>query len=313
MPDAINGRDFPAGTRTRVDLPMARLPGGPHLEVPVVVLQGVEPGPRVFLTGGLHGDELNGVEVIREVAESIDPSRLKGRLVAAPLVNVFGALHESRYLPDRRDLNRSFPGRERGSLASQLAHLLMTEVVDGCSWGIDLHTGSDDRDNLPQIRAELSDPEVLRLARAFGAPIVVQSKLAKGTLRKAASEVGCRMLLFETGEAKRFDAHGIAVGVSGVRRVLDELGLISDSDPMDAPSPVSMKSRWIRCPDAGFARLAIELGDRVEPKQTLGWIGGPFEDHAVLESRWSGTVIGLLRNPVVYKGDAVIHVALDPQ
>ena len=308
--DTITGRTFAPGTKTRIDLPLARLPGGPLLELPCVVVQGAHDGPRVCLTGAIHGDELNGIEIAREVVEDLDPESLHGTVIAAPLVNVFGALHESRYLPDRRDLNRSFPGSKRGSLASRLAHLLMREVVDGCTWGVDLHTGSDDRCNLPQIRADLTDPQVRENAVAFGTEVVLHAKLRAGSVRAAATKAGCRMLLFETGEALRFDADGIRIGVRGVHRLLHALGALPGYEPAELPEPhVAAKSRWIRAPKAGFARLTVALGDRVEAGERLGVIAGPFgKEYGVLKAREAGVVIGLLQNPVVYQGDAVVHV-----
>ena len=214
------------GRRRRFELPIARLMSGTPVALPVVVLHGREDGPTVWLSGAVHGDELCGVEIIRLVLEALEPSAMSGTVIAVPVVNVHGFNTGQRYLPDRRDLNRSFPGSPRGSLAARIAHLLLTEVVGRCSAGIDLHTGSDHRTNLPQIRADLDDAETLRLAEAFGAPVSIHSRTRDGSLRQAATEVGATVLLYEGGEALRFDPTAIAAGRDGTMRVLAELGMI---------------------------------------------------------------------------------------
>ena len=225
----IGGTPCPPGASTHVELPVGRLPTETWLKVPVEVVRGREPGPALWLTAAIHGDELNGVEVIRRVLSKVTPEKLRGTLIAVPIVNVFGFNARSRYLPDRRDLNRSFPGSAGGSLASQLAHLLMTEVVRHADVGLDLHTGSDHRFNWPQIRADLGDPETLRLAEAFGAPVTMFSAVRDGSLRGAATALGKPVLLYEAGEPLRFDGESLEVGARGVLNVMRALG--------NAPAP----------------------------------------------------------------------------
>jgi uncharacterized protein len=188
--------------------------------MPVVVINGKHPGPTVWLSGAIHGDELNGVEVVRRVLPRIDQRTLRGAIIAVPVVNVFGFVEQSRYLPDGRDLNRSFPGSARGSMASQLAALFMKEVVMQCELGIDLHTAAAHRTNIPQVRANLDDAETLALAKAFGAPFIIDARLRDGSVRSAATKRGIKVLLYEAGQIHRFDEEAVEAGVDGVLRVL---------------------------------------------------------------------------------------------
>ncbi len=291
---------------------MARLPAGGSLSLPVDLMHGREPGPALFLSGAIHGDELDGVEITRRVLTRLDPARLAGTVVAVPIVNLPGLVAESRYLPDRRDLNRSFPGGARGSLAARLAHLFMREIADRCSHGIDFHCGSDDRENLPQVRANLDDEETRRLARAFAAPITIHAPAPAGSLRRAAVARGSRVLLYEGGEARRFTASAIRVGVQGTMRVLAALGMIDDdngnhtgADPLE-----SRKRRWVRASRSGICILDVELGQRVRKGERLGEITNPLgTETAPVHSRASGVVIGRRIHPIVYQGEALVHIA----
>lgn len=310
-PTIVAGVSIAPGERTRIELPAGRLATGGKLTLPLEVLHGVRPGPRVWLSAAIHGDELNGVEVVRKILGEVTPGRLAGTLLAIPIVNVQGFIIESRYLPDRRDLNRSFPGSPRGSMASQLAHLFMREIVAGCSLGIDLHTGSDGRTNLPQIRADLSDPETARLARAFGAPALIHASVRDGSLRAAASDRGGRVLVFEGGEALRFERHVIDVGFAGVLRVLHELGMRKSAPPPPPDIPIESRSTaWIRAGRSGLARIHLDPGDRVAKGDRIGIIRDAFGDRTLpIKANRSGVVIGLTRQPNVNRGDALIHVA----
>lgn len=347
------------GERRRVEIPVARLPAGSWLHLPVEVWHGARPGPRVWLSAALHGDEIVGVPIIHRVMEALEGRELAGALLAVPIVNVFGFVAESRYLPDRRDLNRSFPGSKRGSLAARLAHLFMEEVVGRCGYGIDYHSGSDDRTNLPQIRADLEDEETLRCARAFGAPVTIHASTRDKSLRQAAAERGCHVLLYEGGEARRFDPPAVEAGVAGTLRVLRCLGMWEDPVPAtppavgagsssgsgaegmaeavaggpttargtgsggaeaaaggergDDPAPPTLearKTRWARAPRSGILRLEVELGQRVERRQRMGVVLDSFGERlASVRSRTAGVVIGVTRNPLVHRGDALVHVA----
>jgi predicted deacylase len=284
---------------------------GTPVALPVIVLHGRHDGPTVWLSAAVHGDELCGVEIIRQVLDGLNATAISGTVLAVPVVNVHGFNTGDRYLPDRRDLNRSFPGSARGSLASRLAHLLMTEVVSRCTVGIDLHTGSDHRTNLPQIRADLDDPATLELAETFAAPIAVHSRVRDGSLRQAATEAGATVLLFEGGEALRFEPAAIDAGRDGIRRVLHRLGLTDTPGP---PSPsatlLSRKSSWLRAAKSGILHLEADLGAQVAEGETIATIVDPFGKRlSRIKARSDGVIIGHRQHPLVNQGDAVAHVA----
>lgn len=299
------------GFERAVTLPITRLVTGADVDLPIRVVHGKHDGPTVWVDAAIHGDEAVGVEVIRQVLGDLDPKSLRGTLIAIPIVNVLGFMTGSRYLPDRRDLNRSFPGSPRGSLAARIAHLMMEQVVAKCSVGIDLHTGSDRRSNLPQIRADLADAETRRLASAFAAPVMLHAPLRDGSLRGAARERGAKVLLYEAGEAWRMDEWAIDAGVLGVRRVLAALGM---TDPLPeaetAPSTACHRSGWVRARGTGMLHLEADLGQQVGKGERLGGLFDSFGKRVrLVHADRSGIVIGRTEAPVVNRGDAVVHIA----
>lgn len=299
------------GTVRNLELPITKLVTGADVSLPVRVVHGREDGPTIWVDAAIHGDEVNGVEVIRQVMAGLDPKTFRGTLIAVPVVNVLGFMNGDRYLPDRRDLNRSFPGSARGSLASRIAHLFMTEVVDKCEVGIDLHTGADRRSNLPQIRADLDDPRTHELAERFGAPVMLHAKIRDGSLRHAARERGATVLLYEAGENLRFDDYAVDAGVVGVRRVLAALGMVEDDPgPADPPSRECRQSSWVRARRTGILRLDAHLGQEVADGERLGSLVDSFGKtlRAVYANR-SGVVIGRNEAPLVNSGDAIVHIA----
>jgi len=309
---AIGGVRVRAGASKPVELPLTRLVTGGDVSIPVQVVHGKEPGPAIWVNAAIHGDEVVGVEVIRRVLGQLSAKTLSGTVVAVPVVNVLGFLSGDRYLPDRRDLNRSFPGSSRGSLASRIAHLFMAEVVAKCSMGIDLHTAADRRANLPQVRADLDDPETRRLALAFGAPVALHASLRDGSLRQAARQAGARVLLVEAGEALRFDEVSIDAGVIGIQRVLAALGMIPRDQEPETPytTLVSRSSSWVRARASGILQLDVELGDLVEEGRRLGGISDTLGRRIrLVHADRAGIVVGLNRAPLVNVGDAVVHVA----
>jgi len=310
-PFEICDTQIKAGTVGRLEIPVARLPTGSWLSVPVVVIHGRRPGPSMWLNAAIHGDELNGIPVIHRVVRMVDPKELSGTLLCVPVVNVFGLINGSRYLPDRRDLNRSFPGSKRGSLAGQLARLFIEEVVQRCEFGIDLHTGSDGRTNLPQIRCDLDEPTTREAAIRFGAPLVLHSGLRDGSLRAAASDLGIRLLVYETGEALRFDPAGVRLGVDGVLRVISWLGMRDGSELPDASPPfISRKSGWVRARRSGFCELTVELGQRVSAGEELAVIiDATGAGRTPIHANRAGIVIGHQSSALVHRGDAVAHIA----
>jgi len=312
-PLTINGITFSAATNTTIELPVGRLYTHAPMTMPVHVIKGRRTGPRLFISAAIHGDEINGVEIIRRLLKNPAIKSLRGTIIAVPIVNVHGLINHSRYLPDRRDLNRSFPGTEKGSIAARLANLLMTEIVSQSTHGIDLHTGAQHRDNLPQIRANLDDEETARLANAFNAPVVISSNLRDGSLREAAAEYGIPMLLYEAGEALRFNEVAIRAGVKGIINVMRALDMLpaSRSKPGRHKDPVvARSSTWLRAPDSGILRAMVALGSRVKKDSLLGVISDPFGESEVnVTSAYNGIVIGRTNLPLVNEGDALFHIA----
>ena len=223
----ISGQTITAGTSSLVKIPLPSLHSDTSVHMPVNVIHGRKEGPVLFISAAIHGDEINGVEVIRRILSMKNIKRLRGTLLLIPTVNVFGFEGHSRYLPDRRDLNRNFPGREQGTLAGRVANIFMTEVVMRSDLGIDLHTAAIHRDNFPQIRADLHNPELKDLAKQFAAPVILHSAPPEGSLRLAAEEVAVPVMVYEAGEALRFDEVAIRVGVRGVLSVMRELGMLT--------------------------------------------------------------------------------------
>lgn len=314
---AIGGVRVRTGTRREVSLPITRLITGAEVSLPVHVLHGRDEGPTVWLDAAIHGDEVVGIEIIRRVLGTLSPKEIRGTLIAVPIVNVLGAMTGDRYLPDRRDLNRSFPGSARGSLAARIAHLMMTEIVAKSDVGIDLHTASDRRSNLPQIRCDLEDARTRDLAEAFGAPVIYHARLRDGSLRSAAREQGARVLLYEAGEAWRFDEWAITAGVDGVLRVLTRLGMIEQPatlvDP-DSPSEICWRSGWVRARRTGILGLAVGLGQHVRAGERLGELHNSFGRRlAIVKADRDGIVIGRTEAPLVNSGDALVHIgSLEP-
>lgn len=308
----IAGVKIEPGKRQRLEIPVAHLPTQTPISLPVIAIVGKYAGPKLWLSAAIHGDEINGVEIIRQVLEQIKPKKLRGTIIAVPIVNVFGFIEQSRYLPDRRDLNRSFPGSPHGSLASRLAHLFMSEIVSRCTHGIDLHTAAVPRINLPQIRANLQDEETYRFAKAFGAPLVVHATTRDGSLRQAAKQQGIPILLYEAGEALRFDAQAIQIGVEGILRVMDYLQMYSLPYPINEVTSVEvLQTKWVRASRSGIFHLSVKLGETVEKKQLLGFITDAFGETSIkVRALEKGTIVGHIQNPLVNQGDGIVHLAL---
>jgi uncharacterized protein len=312
-PLVIAGTAVAPGERKRIQIPVGRRVSGNEISLPVEVIRGSAPGPRLFVCAAIHGDEIAGVEIIRRVLAQRVLRRLRGALIAVPIVNLYGFVGLSRYLPDRRDLNRSFPGSPRGSLASRLAHLFVSEVVDHATHGIDIHTAAVHRSNLPQIRAFLADPETDRLARAFGVPVVLDSNLRDGSLRQAVLEREIPILLYEGGEALRFDEVAIQAGFRGVMRVMRALRMLpaAPSSRSGEKPFIAKSSQWVRAPGSGILRGRAKLGAAVAVGDRLGIVGDPLgaEEIPVLAER-AGIVIGRSELPLVNEGDALFNVAV---
>ena len=313
-PFELGGQAVRPGTRAVVELPVAALPhSSSPFGVEVMVLHGRRPGPTVWASAAVHGDEVNGVAIVRDLASTLTAKSLSGTLLLAPVVNVFGFISRDRYLPDGRDLNRSFPGSARGSLAARLAQVFLTKVVLRCSAGIDLHTATRGRANLPQVRANLDDPTVRRLANAFAAPVSCNARTRAGSLRGVAAQHGVPVLVYESGQAHRFDDSAIRVGVRGVRAVLAELGMIDAAPEGARPTTTWIaSSKWVRAGRSGILAARKGLGDRVEAGEALAVVSDPFGRRPVTlhapANRPPGLVIGRTEAPLVLRGDAMYHI-----
>ena len=308
----LGGEEVPAGEHRIIDLPVAKLSIHTPIDLPVHVLHGRHDGPTLFVTGAVHGDEIIGVEIIRRVLRARVLKQLRGTLLCLPIVNAFGFINHSRYLPDRRDLNRSFPGNSQGSLAAQIARLMMREIVQKSDFGIDLHSAARNRTNLPQIRSAFTNGLSRELAERFGAPIMLSSANRDGSLRKAAHESGVEVLVYEAGEALRFDEVGIRVGVQGVLRVMKALGMLSKSSVKDSKvTPAwSNSSSWVRADQGGILRTFKTIGDSVQKGDQLGVVSTPYEQFEFdVTAPIDGLIVGRTTIPVVNQGDALFHVA----
>lgn len=308
----LGEEEIPAGERRIVDLPISMMSDHTPATLSVKVIHGRRPGPTLFVSAAVHGDEINGVEIIRRLARSPAMKRVRGTVLLIPIVNTFGFIGHSRYLPDRRDLNRSFPGASRGSLAGRLAHLFMSEVVKKSDFGIDLHTAAIHRTNLPQIRIDKRDPRAGELAQVFSPPVILNSPLREGSLRHAAGEAGVPVMVFEAGEGLRFSEVSIRVGVRGVLNVMRHLKMIPEPKTQRrVPAPVmSTRSAWVRAEEGGILAIYGKLGQVVGKGDVLGHVSDPFgEREADVIAGREGLIVGHAVLPVVNQGDALFHIA----
>jgi len=311
-PITVGGVEIRPGKRAAVELEVPALYTHTRVTMPIQVIHSREPGPALFLSAALHGDEINGVEIIRRVLLEKAVRHLRGTLVAVPVVNIYGFINKSRYLPDRRDLNRSFPGSETGSMAARMAHLFLNEIAAKCTHGIDLHTGAIHRENVPQMRALLDDPETERLARSFGLPIILNAGIVEGSLREAVERMGITVVVYEAGEALRFDELAIRAGVKGVLSAMRELRMLPGAKPgrKGAAALVAQSSSWVRAPQSGILRSMKPLGAKVQKGTLLGVVSDPFgENEEPVYAPNEGIIIGRTTIPLVNEGEALFHVA----
>lgn len=301
------------GERKKIQIEVAALYDYTKLYIPIEVIRGVEDGPTMFISAAIHGDEINGIEIIKRLLQKKSLKRIKGTLIVIPIVNVFGFINRSRYLPDRRDLNRCFPGNKNGSLGARLANIFITEIVNKCTHGIDLHTGSVNRTNLPQIRACLDDHDTNKLAKSFGVPVIINSSLRDGSLREAARKRNVKTLLFEGGEALRFSETVIKIGVKGCLSVMKSIGMISSASIKDFPKRkvyTANQSNWLRAGHSGTFIMHKSVGEVVNPGDILATISDPFgENPHFVKAKERGLIIGHSTIPLVNKGDAMFHIA----
>lgn len=316
-PFEINGQTIAPGSRASVTLPVSTLPDHTPVGLSIEVLHGKRKGPTMFVSAAVHGDEVIGVEIVRRLLRSPQLSALRGTLMVIPVVNSYGFLSRSRYLPDRRDLNRCFPGHPSGSLGSRLAHIFLNDVVLRCDFGVDLHSAAIHRTNLPQVRVSPGDKTTYKMAMDFGAPVVLTSGLRDGSLRAVAAKNGVPIVLYEAGEGLRFDEMAVRAGVAGVLRVMrgqDMLPAKGIAKAKSAPHLCS-NSHWLRAPAGGLLRTFRAEGEMVAKGDLLASIADPFgavETDLVADT--AGILIGRAILPVVNEGDAIFHLAqLNPR
>ncbi|RYU81637.1 succinylglutamate desuccinylase/aspartoacylase family protein [Hymenobacter persicinus] len=311
----LNGLTIRPGERVLTRLVISRLPSGTVIDVPVHVFRSTVPGPTVLLMAGMHGDEVNGIETIRRLIRRDLLRPLRGTIIAIPILNIYGFLNFSREVPDGKDVNRSFPGHPRGSLASRVAHRFMREIMPLVDCGIDFHTGGAARSNMPQVRGLLGDPDTDALARAFAAPFTLHAALRPGSLREAAFQQQKTIIVYEAGESLRLDEAGIDVAIAGTFRVLHHLQMVADAAPPVQPTVICMRHTWLRAKFAGLFHSNVRNGDFLEKGQVYGSVADPYGETSVrLESPVTGYIIGLNHMPVVNQGDALLHIGLtDPK
>ena len=308
----IGGQVILPGQRRTIDLPVSSLSDHTPVNMSAHVVCGKSDGPAVFVSAGVHGDEVIGIEIVRRLLKSPALRGLKGTLIVVPIVNSFGFINRSRYLPDRRDLNRSFPGNEGGSLAARLAHLFLKEIVSRSDVGIDLHSAAVHRINYPQVRVSRDDDKARELADSFGAPIVMESPVRPGSLRQSAIEMGKTILLFEAGEGLRFDEVSVRAGQAGILRVMKSLGMISGRGvaPPKAKPQFFSSSKWLRAPMGGLLRSLKADGEPVRQGDVLGVVSDPFgESETEVTAPFDGIIVGRAVLPIVNEGDAIFHIA----
>ena len=305
------GTEIPPGSAERLAWSATELFEGVPVSTPVLVVNGDLAGPTLCLTAAVHGDELNGIEMVRRVLHDIDPAKLSGAVIGVPIVNVQGFRRGSRYLPDRRDLNRYFPGNPKGSAAARIAHSLFTDVIAHCDALVDLHTGSFERANLPQIRADLRNPDVVTLTLGLGSMVVLHSEPTVGTLRHAATMAGIPAVTVEAGGPSQLELAEVKDGVKGIETLLTTLGMVRKLRFWGDPEPVYYRSSWVRADNGGILLADVSLGSTVRKGDLLGTITDPMNNaRTELYSPYSGRIIGMARNQVVMPGFAAFHVGI---
>jgi len=307
----IGGNQVNLGENKIIDLHLGRLYDYTELLLPMKVIRGKKEGPTLFISGAVHGDEIVGVEIVKRIINDKRLKNINGTLIAVPIVNIFGFNTKSRYLPDRRDLNRSFPGSSKGSLASRIAALFLKEVVKKSDYGIDFHSGALHRTNLPQIRTCLDTPGNKELAETFGVPVILDSKLRDGSLRQAAADNGVKMLLFEGGEALRIEERVVKYGVTGAFSIMEKIGMLPMKSHRKPTNTYHAKSSyWVRSPQSGLIRFQKNIGSNVKKNDVIGHVADSFGKNKIkITAPTEGIIIGISNIPLANRGDAIFHIA----
>lgn len=308
----INGIEIVPGEEKKIDVNIAKLPSASSIDTSIIVSRSKKDGPVLLLMGGLHGDEINGVEIVRRIIHEKINKPLIGTVICIPILNVYGFIHFSRYVPDGKDVNRSFPGNKNGSLAARVAHYLLKDIIPQIDYGIDFHTGGADLSNYPQVRCVFKDEESLALSKAFAAPFLINSPFRPNSLRQAASKLGKKVIVYEGGESSRFDQYAIDEGVRGAKRVMRYLKMHAKAQEPTHDSVIITSSSWVRAKQSGLFHSLVHYGQAVTKNQQLGYITDPFgQEKNMVKSGANGYVVGLNNNPLVHRGDAVVHVGIE--
>lgn len=310
-PFIISGITIHPGETREIYLKVSESFLSSSIQIPITVIRGQNEGPTVFVMAAVHGDEINGTDIVRRLIFDIDHEKLAGTLIAIPVVNIPGFLAQSRYLPYHRDLNRYFPGKKKGNNAERMAYRLFKEVVSKCDFGIDLHTASSGRSNLPHVRGDMTHPRIRKLARAFGSSVLVDQPGVRGSLRREATESGVPTILFEAGETGRFSKRISQEGLKGVLEVLSEIGMWPSSKSKRPPFQVIVKaSEWMRAEKGGILDLEVKPGDLIYAGDRIGSILNPFGKTVTqIRAPWTGIIIGITTQPITVPGTGIAHVA----
>lgn len=309
---SIAGQSIAPGEFKEININIARLPSRTQIDTPIYVYRAPEEGPVLALTAGMHGDEINGMEIVRRIIDSGLNRVQRGTVVCMPILNVYGFLNYSRDVPDGKDINRSFPGSKNGSLASRVAHHLMKEVIPFVDFGIDFHTGGAMRTNFPQVRCVMEDPKNVELAAAFHAPFTIDSPFRPHSLRQTAAKLGKHIIVYEGGESLRFDQYAIEEGIHGTLRLMRHLNMVDRAPEPRTGNKIIWSSSWVRARTAGLFQPSIVSGQAVEKNQHVGTMTDPFgEFKEEIKSPVTGYVVGLNNIPVVNAGDALMHIGVD--
>lgn len=309
----INGIEIPRGKHETVKIKVGSLPSGTSINLFAHVFRSKNPGPTMLVLGGVHGDEVNGVEIVRRAVKVGYFNHLKhGSVIAVPLLNIYGFINFSRDLPDGKDVNRSFPGTSRGSLASNVAYTLTKHILPVVDFGMDFHTGGGSIYNYPQIRVTQGDKDAYMIAELFGAPFIIKSGMINKSLRKECNKRGIPMMVYEGGESSRLDSFAIQEGLNGIQRVMSSLGMI-DKQPLAPKDPIVLeRNKWVRANQSGIMISYKKAGDYVDKGEVLGHITDPYGiKESKIKSPYSGYIYGHNNMPVVHKGDAIYHIGFE--
>lgn len=308
----IELKDLKPGEFKEFKINIARLPSHTQIDTPIYVYRGLEDGPTLALMAGMHGDEINGMEIVRRILDTNLNRVSRGTVLCMPVINLYGFLNYSREVPDGKDINRSFPGSRMGSLASRVAFHVTHDVIPAIDYGIDFHTGGARRTNYPQVRCMMSDEKNVELAAAFNAPFTIDSPFRPNSLRQTAAKKGKNIIVYEGGESVRFDQHAIEEGIEGTLRLMKHLNMISHAPQPKQENKIVWSSTWIRAKNAGLFQPTVKSGDLIHKGQQVGTITDPFgEFKETIKSATMGYCVGLNNNPVVNAGDALLHLGLD--